>query len=469
VTSAVFVPEISLFRRGKLWLNRPLSGWWCAVGWILATAIYVGFVRYFEGPTQADSIVSVFSTWAIAHGQWACAYPVNKGGSFPFIAPLYPLLSGALAALTHIGGSVPFPSQAAMGAHCANGVNLMGRWSARSNAGGSTVQIGYLSWLFVMGGVVALLRAAGRGRRGWEPFTLVLLACVPMVWMPLEQYFHPQDAIAIGLILGGVACVLRRRWGWAGVVLGLALMSQQFPWLCLAPLVVVAPANRRFRLVGGVVLATAIVSLPLIVATSGRAFGPALLGSGSSPSPVGGTVLWEFHLHGASLIAFSRVLPILLSMVLARWAVRRLGPGVLQPVPLISLIASALTLRLVFEVNLWGYYFLAVTVSLVVLSIACGRIRLYLLAWLVMVALAFNPTAWASDFALEVPRWLWQVILVPGALTMASDPLIMAVRTRKLAERRPLSSDAGPGSAEPDESSDPEVDLAFAASDGRVR
>lgn len=420
-------------------MDAPISGWWCVAGWLGATAILVALVRLLQGPTQADSIVSVYSTWAIAHGQWACSYPPNKGGNFPFIAPLYPLLSGLVAAVTHIGGNVPFPSRAAMGPGCVRAVGVMSRWSVRSGAGESTVQVGYLSWLFVMGGVVALLRAAGRGRRVWEPVALVLVACAPAVWMPLEQFFHPQDAVAIALVLGGLACVLRGRWGWAGVFLGLALTSQQFPWLSLAPLVVVAPANRRFRLAGGAIVAIAVVVAPFIVVTSGRAIGPALLGSGSSPSPIGGTLLWEFHLHGASLIAFSRVLPILLSVVLARWAVRRLGPAVLKPVPLLSLMAAALALRLVFEVNLWGYYFLAVTLLLIVLNVVCGRVRLYLLAWLALVALAFNPVAWGSDvFAQEVPRWLWQVILVSGAFAQAIDPLLAAVRDHTSSERPSL-------------------------------
>ena len=418
-------------RTRSSWLDRPLSGWWCAAGWLGATVIFIGFVRLFQGPTEADSTMSVYSTWAIAHGQWACAYPLTRGGESSIIAPLYPLLSGAFAALSHIGNSVPFPLQATMGAHCGKAVAIMDGWSARSNAWTSTLQLGYLSWLFVMGGAVALLRAGGRGRCAWEPAALVLLACAPAVWMPLEQFFHPQDVVAMGLMLGSLACVLRGRWGWAGVLLGLALTAQQFPWLALAPLMVVAPTSRRFRLGGGAIVAAAIVDIPLIVVTSGRALGPALFGSGSSPASVGGTLLWELHLQGASLVAFSRVMPIVLAMVLASWAVRRLGAGMLEPVPLISLIATALAFRLVFEVDLWGYYFFATSVSLLVLSVIRGRVRWYLLAWLVLVALAFNPTAWGSDvFAQDVPRWLWQVILVPSVLAMAADPLIAAMRAR---------------------------------------
>jgi hypothetical protein len=429
MTTLLSPPELGESSARPRLLDRPLSAKWCVIGWLVASAIFVGFVRLLQGPTDADSVVSVYSTWAIAHGQWACAYPSDKGGGFPFIGPLYPLLSGGLAALTHVGGSLPFPSPSTMGPHCANAVEAMTHWSMRSNADQSTVRLGYLSWLFLAGGVVALLRAVGRGRCGREPLALALIACSPAVWMPLQQYFHPQDILAVGLILGSLAFVVRGYWGWAGLLLGLALTAQQFPWLVLAPLLVVAPANRRVRLAGGAVLATAIVVLPLVIVTSGRALGPALIGSGGTPSPVGGTVLWEFHLHGASLIAFSRILPILVSMVLARWAVRRLGSGVWEPATLISLMTTALVLRLVFEVNLWGYYFMTVSVMLIVLDTVRGRIRLSLVVWLALIALAFYPFTWGSEtIGQEVPRWLWQSLLVLSALVLAARPLVRAAR-----------------------------------------
>jgi len=57
----------------------------------------------------------------------------------------------------------------------------MSRWSVRAAAAQSTVRLGYLSWLFLMAGVVALRRAAGRGRCGREPLTLVLTALSPAV------------------------------------------------------------------------------------------------------------------------------------------------------------------------------------------------------------------------------------------------------------------------------------------------
>ena len=78
-----------------------------------------------------------------------------------------------------------------------------------------------------------------------------MLACAPPVWMPLLQFFHPQDIMATGLALGALASVRRDRWVCAGVLVALALTSQQFALLVLAPLIVVVPQKFRARFVRG--------------------------------------------------------------------------------------------------------------------------------------------------------------------------------------------------------------------------
>jgi hypothetical protein len=80
----------------------------------------------------------------------------------------------------------------------------------------------------------------------------------------------------------------------------------------------------------------------------------------------------------------------------AWWAKRKIGSALLESVPLLSLIATALCSRLLFEVNLWGYYFLAVSIALVVLDAASGKIRGTLIAWLALVTLVFNPVIWST-------------------------------------------------------------------------
>ena len=74
----------------------------------------------------------------------------------------------------------------------------------------------------------------------------------------------------MGLILGGVASGFRKRWVLAGILLALAVLSQQFALLVAAPLLVVAPPTRRLRFVvagGGTGLC---VVVPLLLLHSGK-------------------------------------------------------------------------------------------------------------------------------------------------------------------------------------------------------
>jgi len=476
------------------WMDKPLSGPGCALGWVASAAVFLGLVRLFGGPAYVDAVESVYSTWAIAHGHLACAYPPGTpyhfagiGHPIPFIAPLWPLVSGGVTALMQIGHNVPFPSSAALGPNCSTALKAMTQWSSQSGALTTTMKVGYLCWLPLMAGVVAVLRASGRGRTRWEPAVLIALACVPCVLMPLLDDFHPQDLLAMGLILGGVACARRDSWVWAGVLLGLAVTSQQFALLVLAPLFVVAPVHQRIRYAGAAIGAAAMIILPMVVATSGRALGPVLIGSGNTPS-VGGPLVWELHLHGALLVGVSRVLPIVLAAVLASWAVRRLGAAVLQPVPLMALVATSLGLRLVFEQNLFGYYFMALALSLVLLDAIRGHFRGQLVAWIALVAIVYDPAPWNFDFRqylppvlmlfvlalivrdalegrvrwylvawlvfvalafgqfpitslpprhlLSTPTWLSQLVLVPCGLWLAVDPLLSLTRSRSVPQQQ---------------------------------
>jgi hypothetical protein len=410
-------------------LDRPLSQWWCALGWFVSTAIFVGMTRLVGGVTTGDASESVNTTWALAHGIPSCAYAPGNQFGLAYTGPLYPSLSGALAALLRIGHGAPFPTRAQLGPHCSTAIMAMYQWSIRSHALVPTVQIGYVTWFLLIGGVVALLRASGRGRCGWEPLALVIIAIAPPVSMCLHEYFHPQDLAAMGLVLAGIACVRRGWWAWAGILLGLAFTAQQFALLAFAPLLVVAPRDHRTRFVGATVLSIAAIVGPLSAFASTRAISVALVGSGDSSGA--NTLLGVLHPQGGLVLVLSRFVPIALAMVTARWSLKRIGSGVLEPVPLIALVATSLSYRLIFEVNLWGYYFMAVAVLLVVLDVIRGRIRVLLLGWLALVAIAFCPT---SDFGpaspLWLPLWLWQLVLVPIAIALAASPLMSRASVR---------------------------------------
>jgi hypothetical protein len=370
----------------KTWLDEPISTGKCVLGWIFSFGVFVGLIAVLGGPTDSDSTTSIYSTWAIAHGAFSCAY-VHANILAP---PLYPLLSGAVVAALRIGSHTSFPTASQLGPHCSTAVSAIAKWSTQADAWPRTLQVGDLTWLALMGGLVAMLRTTNRGHRGWEPFALVLVALSLPVLMPLLEDFHPQDVLALGLSIGALACIRRDAWTWAGVLMGLAYTSQQFAVLTAVVILAIAPSGRRWRFTVAAFCMVAMVGVPLIALTSGRATRALLVGTGLSPS-FGSTFMVESGLHGSYLTGLARVVPILASLAIAVWAVRRLGTSVLAADTLVSLLGISLCLRLVFELNLWGYYFMPLSVALVLLDVINGRIRGYTIAWLAMVTLVFNP------------------------------------------------------------------------------
>ena len=224
-------------RRLRLSLDAPLSGVWCAVGWLIATAVFVELVKALGGLGPLDTYESVFSTWAIADGQFTCAFPVG----YRVIAPVYPLVSGAVTALDHAGNAVLFSSP------------IRTRTTMRPLVPGHRLVVAQVQCTQQharrrvpgsagpQGGLVSLLRACGRGRCGWEPATVVVVAVLPPVWFCIQNTFHPQDLFAMGFALAAMACACRSAWAAAGVFIALAVLSQQFAVLVAVPLLVLAP------------------------------------------------------------------------------------------------------------------------------------------------------------------------------------------------------------------------------------
>jgi hypothetical protein len=465
------------------WLDRPISGLSCVLGWCVATCVFVGLITALGGVGLNDAYESVFTTWAISHGQLRCAYPAGYEST---IAPLYPLVSGAIAAVGRIGHSVPFPPRSAMGPRCDTAFLVINSWSLKARATESTVRIGYASWFPLMAGIVAVLRASGRGHRRWEPAILVVVACLPPVWLCVENTFHPQDLMALGFALAAAACVLRRWWIGAGVLIALAILSQQYALLVAAPLLVLAPARQRFSFGLAAAMTLVLVTLPLLVANVDAAHA-ILIGTGDV-NEVGGSLVWELgDKSGLPVLVISRLVPLAVSAALGWWAAHRLGPAALTPVPLLALLALCLSSRLVFDQQLFGYYYLALAVTLVLLDAARGHIRVSLVAWLSTVSMVYQLlgstrvdllhglphtfvedliplsvaclgvvlivrqmrregpnrmlVCWVGMIAAAVivwnrtdvlgqpPAWLWQIILVSLGITLALGPLLEAIRS----------------------------------------
>jgi hypothetical protein len=91
----------------------------------------------------------------------------------------------------------------------------------------------------------------------------------------------------------------------------------------------------------------------------------------------------------------ARLTPLAFALIVAVLIVHRLGrTAAREPVALMSLVALTLGLRLVFEPEVYAYYFMALSVALILLDVMCGHIRSMLVVWLLAVSLAFaaDPT-----------------------------------------------------------------------------
>lgn len=370
---------------------------------IAATVFLLVFINQ-GGAAPGDATESIFGTWAIEHGNWACLYapaasykPALESGPIALNPPVYPILSGALAALEGIGHQVPFPTTASLGTNCQRAPSAIAKWSEQSNATAATLRLGYVALFTLALGLSFLIRTLRRSSTLWELVGSLLVAFSPPTYECLTTFFHPEDLMAMGFVLFGAAFAVRERWALAGTALALGICTQQTALLVAVALFFIAPwrGRVRFTLVFGAV--AALIDLGAVALTHGRAWKPVIFGSsriravGSTNfHSTGGTVLYELHLHGLLLFFVSRLAPLIFAGLMAWWIRRILGDGALNAEVVVSLMSTALGLRLVFEENLFNYYFMPLVVGLVVLEIARGRFRGESFAWLSLVSFAFG-------------------------------------------------------------------------------
>ncbi|HVA07464.1 MAG TPA: hypothetical protein VNG12_12065 [Acidimicrobiales bacterium] len=419
------VPDVDTADTKQSWFTRPLSTSWCVVGYIVATGVFMACIAIPGGPAVGDAFEIIYPTWAVAHGQFACMYPPHPASVPSYASPVFPLINGAVGFVTQIGHGATFPTGPALGHNCNNAIDAMVRWSQKTGAVFPTLWSACVGWLVLMGGLLSVLRASGRGRTGWEPATLVLVACLPPLWMSIEMYAHPQDIVAMGFSLAALGFALRSRWIGSGVFTALAVLAQPFGILVAIPLFVVAPAAQKLRYVTGAVVGVVVIDLPLLLLTSGSAAHTIFLGSGNAVGR-GTTVLWEIHLPSTLLVQVSRIAPLVACFLVAWLVQRRLGSAALQPPALVSLVAVCLSLRLVFEDNLFSYYFLALAVILVVVDVVHGHLRQTVIAWLIMVSLVYSEPVifvWRHSWDENVRHWLPVIVMIVALLLIMRDVL----------------------------------------------
>ena len=125
--------------------------------------------------------------------------------------------------------------------------------------------LGMASWPVLAVGALAVLGAARVYSLARQARLLVSLAYRPATGGAIVQLYHPRYVVSLGLSLAGPALVLRRRWLFAGVLFGVAVLTKQIAVLLLLPAPVAAPDRRaRRRLVTPAAVVFAVDLLPLL-------------------------------------------------------------------------------------------------------------------------------------------------------------------------------------------------------------
>jgi hypothetical protein len=141
----------------------------------------------------------------------------------------------------------------------------------------------------------------------------------------------------------------------------------------------------------------------------------------------GGTWLAGLHLDSTAVFAIARLSPLIAATVVSVVVIRRTDPERLMALgPLTALVGLCLGLRVLFEQNLFPYYFAPLAVLLV---LAANSMRLrsdLVLFWLLFATIGYSPlldTFIRSPFIVtrtEVTASTWILIGVMAAITVAN-------------------------------------------------
>jgi hypothetical protein len=369
-------------------------GYLCA----LVLFVLILFARGGPNPAETDAHAVTYPTTAIANGQFRTA----EQDTLVPNPPGYPLLTAPLLIVFHRWVASPrwcddkaIPTILHQGPGslffrtllmpCADQIVLPGhaplpKWY-RSQA-----ILALSGWLVLEIGAVALLRSAGRGRSIGELALVLCLAALPAASDTIVQSFHPQDLMSVGFSLAALSQAIRRRWIAVGLLFGVAFLCKQFALLPLLAVLAAAPHWRdRARMLvpaaGIVILGVAPFYLADSVDTMRALSGVYAQGAGVTRTS---TALGLLGIAEVPKLELARDTPILASAGLALWAWWRARARLLEPVPLIGLAIACLATRLVFEVSILEYYFLAVGASLLVLDFVLARPPLWSVGWIVV-------------------------------------------------------------------------------------
>ena len=392
------------------------------------------FVRGGPNPAETDAHAVTFPTTAISHGDLAQA---ERDTLVPN-PPGYPLLTAPLViALRPWIGSPRWCDDKPVPAILrrigdAYFLSILGPCTAKHGGDhGKPFPIWYrsqaalaiLGWVVLCAGAVMLLGSTGTGGGVTEAVLVVALAVLPASSDAIAQTFHPQDLMSVGFTCAGLSQALRRRWVWVGVLFGVAFLCKQFALLPLFAVLAAAPGWRsRVRtlipLAGIVTLGVVPFYLAAPVDTVRAMSAVYVEGVTLVKTP---TVVGVLDINEKVKLEIARDAPLLAALGLVLWAWWRSRGRLLAPAPLVGLSLACLATRLVFEISLLNYYFLAVGVALLMLDFTRRRLPVSSIVWIVATRYGLTPIAPHAPLVLTAILFL-VAALVPIALGLAQVP-----------------------------------------------
>lgn len=410
-----------------------------------SAGLYIVSILALGGFQQGDLSETLYPAILMAHGDWSCAYPSVSLYPVPMAAPGYSLLDAAVQWILRIGYATPFPALSQFGHACRLGADVFGDWTAASNEIPTIIHTSLFAWFALAAAATYVARqtAIGRTRQIWLiPLTL---AITPPVLFAVQEYFHPQDQLALAFFLAASGLFLRRNLGLAGVVAAAAYVTQQYTVIGLIILVVLTTGTDRWRLVRGFTLALASFTAFAYWALGEASLKAALLGTGESRIQPG-TWMAELHVPKLVGIGIARLLPLLVAGLIAAWCVRRRRDFARDPELLLGLLAVGWSLRVLFEINLFGYYLLATAATLVLRDIVAKRAFRGTIWLLLATVVSFGHFSVWRDSLHNPPDWPYQLIFAPATVAVAFASLRSSLRSRTLAEAT-LEPNPGPRQA----------------------
>lgn len=269
-----------------------------------------------------------------------------------------------------------------------------------------------IAWLVVMpadiaAGCVLLFATDAMARHFRVPpdrRVVLVLGEVVALWGVAVWQWHPEDVLAVALMIWALLAAFKQRWSRCGWTLGVAIAFQPLSLLALAPLLALTPRTSRIPNVVRAVVPALVLTVGPLLANPGATL-RAIIDQPNSTilNHVTPWVRLAPRL-GSGLVAAgpARLVAVIVASSFG-WILCRRNP---RPEVVVWVIAAAFAARSFFEAVMVMYYIWPVLAVGLVLAARSSRTRFLTVCAISSFATMFAFSSWRSQWG-----W-WSVLLV---------------------------------------------------------